>query len=569
MNKILASKLWWLFLLIVLVGFNYLASVVHTRIDLTQEKRYTLSPATKKLIKGLHDKVTVTVFLSGDMPAGFKKLSNSTKEMLQEFKELGGSNIQFKFEKPGEGLSDTAKEKMQLHLDSLGLKPTNIKVQAKAGEAQEERLVYPGALVKYRDREVAIDLLQGQDMMGGIQSLNNAEALLEYKMARSIQKITADTVPAIGYLVTSENQLNYNVFDLVDRTLRQEYRFGFVPIDSVPVIPTVFDALVIVKPITPFTEKQKLKIDQYVMQGGKVFWLIDKLYAEMDSLMRSHSDFVAYDRNLNIDDLLFKYGVRINGDLLQDLQCDKIPLVVGNYGSQPQMQLMPWPYFPTLSSYSNHPIAKNLDNVLSIFPNSLDTIKNNIRKTVLLASSERSRTLSTPAIVSLNSIKTEEDKKTFNQPFVPVAVLLEGRFTSLYTNRLSTGMLDTLAGMYKQPFRAATEKESKMIVVSDADIVTNVVTAKEGPLPMGYNQFTNYQYANKDFFLNCIQYLTDSSGILETRSKDFTLRLLDPQKTEEDRVQWQLLSIGLPVVLVLVFGVIYQAIRKRKYQGKK
>lgn len=569
MNKILASKLWWLFLLIVLVGFNYLASVVHTRIDLTQEKRYTLSPATKKLIKGLHDKVTVTVFLSGDMPAGFKKLSNSTKEMLQEFKELGGSNIQFKFEKPGEGLSDTAKEKMQLHLDSLGLKPTNIKVQAKAGEAQEERLVYPGALVKYRDREVAVDLLQGQDMMGGIQSLNNAEALLEYKMARSIQKITADTVPAIGYLVTSENQLNYNVFDLVDRTLRQEYRFGFVPIDSVPVIPPVFDALVIVKPITPFTEKQKLKIDQYVMQGGKVFWLIDKLYAEMDSLMRSHSDFVAYDRNLNIDDLLFKYGVRINGDLLQDLQCDKIPLVVGNYGSQPQMQLMPWPYFPTLSSYSNHPIAKNLDNVLSIFPNSLDTIKNNIRKTVLLASSERSRTLSTPAIVSLNSVKTEEDKKTFNQPFVPVAVLLEGRFSSLYTNRLSTGMLDTLAGLYKQPFRAATEKESKMIVVSDADIVTNVVTAKEGPLPMGYNQFTNYQYANKDFFLNCIQYLTDSSGILETRSKDFTLRLLDPQKTEDDRVKWQLLSIGLPVVLVLLFGAVYQAVRKRKYQGKK
>jgi ABC-2 type transport system permease protein len=573
MNKILASKLWWLFLLIVLIGFNYLASVVHTRIDLTQEKRYTLSPATKKLIKGLHDKVTITVLLTGDMPAGFKKLSNSAKEMLLEFKELGGSNIQFKFEKPGEGLSDTAKEKMQLHLDSLGLKPTNIKVQAKAGEAQEERLVYPGALVKYRDREVAIDLLQGQDMMGGIQSLNNAEALLEYKMARSIQKITADTVPAIGYLVGNGEPLTYNVFDLdlIEHTLRQEYRFGFVPIDSVQTIPTVFDALVIVKPTTPFNDKQKLKIDQYIMQGGKVFWLIDKLYAEMDSLMRSHSDFVAYDRNLNLDDQLFKYGVRINGDLLQDLQSDKIPLVVGNYGNQPQMQLVSWPYFPTLSSYSGHPIAKNLDNVLSIFPNSLDTVKNNIKKTVLLASSERSRIISTPAIVTLNSIKTEEDKKTFTRPFVPVAVLLEGRFSSLYTNRLSMGMLDSLAdpeGFYKQPFRAATEKEGKMIVVSDADIVSNVVTANEGPLPMGYNQFTNYQYANKDFFLNCIQYLTDSSGILETRSKDFTLRLLDPQKTEDDRVKWQLLSIGLPVVLVLLFGVVYQAVRKRKYQGK-
>src|SRR6266540_6747100 len=178
MNKILASKLWWLFLLIVLVGINYLALKLHARIDLTQEKRYTLSPATKKLLKGLHDKVGITVFLTGDMPAGFKKLSNSTQEMLQEFKELAGNNIQFKFEKPGDGLSDTAKEKMQIRLDSLGLKPTNVKVQAKAGESHEERLVYPGALIKYNDREVAVDLLQGQDMTGGVTSLNNAEALL-------------------------------------------------------------------------------------------------------------------------------------------------------------------------------------------------------------------------------------------------------------------------------------------------------------------------------------------------------------------------------------------------------
>jgi gliding-associated putative ABC transporter substrate-binding component GldG len=388
-------------------------------------------------------------------------------------------------------------------------------------------------------------------------------------MARSIQKITADSVPAIGYLVGNGELLTRNAVDLIDRTLRQEYRFGFVPIDSVPVIPTVFDALVIVKPTIPFNSEQKLKIDQYIMQGGKVFWLIDKLYAEMDSLMRSHSDFVAYDRNLNLDDQLFKYGVRINGDLLQDLQCDKIPLVVGNYGNQPQMQLVPWPYFPTLSSYSDHPIAKNLDNVLSIFPNSIDTVKNNIKKTVLLASSERSRIVSTPAIVSLNSIRTEDDLKTFNRSFVPVAMLLEGRFSSLYTNRLSTGALDTLAGLYKQPFRAATQSESKMIVVSDADIVSNAVTANEGPLYMGYNQFTNYQYANKDFFLNCIQYLTDSSGILETRSKDFTLRLLDPAKTEESRGKWQILSIGLPVVLVLLFGAVYQAVRKRKYQGRQ
>lgn len=565
MNKILASQFWWLFLLIGLAAINYLASVAHTRADLTQEKRYTLSPATRKLLTGLHDKVVITVLLEGDMPAGFKKLSNSAREMLMEFKELAGSHIQFKFQKPGEGLDDSARQKMQLQLDSLGLKPTNIKIQAKAGEAQEERLVYPGALVQYRDRELAIDLLQGQDMTGGVNSLNNAEALLEYKFAHTIQKITADTASAVGYLVGNGEPLTYNVYDLIDRTLRQDYRFGFVPIDSVPVIPRAFDVLMIVKPAQPFSDEQKLKIDQYIMHGGKVIWLLDKLYAEMDSLMRSQSDFVAFDRSLNLDDLLFKYGVRINGDLVQDLQCDKLPLVVGNYGNQPQMQLVPWPYFPLLSSYSGHPIARNMDNVLSVFPNSIDTIKNDIRKHILLATSENARTITTPAIVTLNSIKTEDDLKTFNTSHIPVAVLLEGKFASLYANRLSAGKRDTLDNLYRQPFLPAAQRENKMIVVSDADIVSNVVTA-QGPLTMGFNQFTNYQYANKDFIVNCIQYLVDSSGIVETRSRDFTLRLLDVKKTEEERSKWQLINIGLPVLLVTFFGIIYQALRKRKYQ---
>lgn len=565
MNKILASKLWWVYLLIVLAGINYLASVLHTRVDLTQEKRYTLSPATKKLLRGLPDQVQITVLLDGDMPAGFKKLSNSTREMLLEFKELARNNIQFKFKKPGEGLNDSARNQMLLYLDSLGLKPTNVKIQAKPGEAQEERLVYPGAIVQYADRELAIDLLQGQDMTGGIHSLNNAEALLEYKFAHTIQKITADTAPAIGYLVGNGEPMNYNVYDLVERTLRQDYRFGFVDINIEPVIPRELDALMIVKPTQTFTDEQKLKIDQYIMHGGKVIWLLDKLYAEMDSLLRVQSDFVAFDRNLGLDDLLFKYGVRINADLVQDLQCDKLPLVVGNFGDQPQMQLVPWPYFPLLSGYSGHPVSKNLDHVLSIFPNSIDTINNNIKKSILLASSENSRILSTPAIVSLNSVKTEAELKTFNKRHLPIAVLLEGKFSSLYANRLSAAKIDTLSNLYKQPFLATAAQEGKMIVMSDADIVANVVT-NEGPQAMGFNKFTGYQFANRDFILNCIQYLVDPSGILETRSKDYTLRLLDVKKTEEERNKWQLINIGAPILVLILFGVVYQAIRKRKYQ---
>ena len=567
MNKLLSSKYWWIYLLIILVGINYLASQFHYRMDLTAEKRYTLSEPTKKLLRNLSDRVSVTFFLDGDMPAPFKNLSNETKELLQEFRELGKSNIQLKFGRPGEGMNDTARVAFINYLtDSLNLKPTNVQVQANAGESQEERLVYPGALISYKDNEIAVNLLEGQSMTGGYQTLNNAEALLEYRFANAIQKITTDTVPVIGYLLGNGESYSYNVYDLITNTLKPRYGFGFAPIDSFAVIPKDFDALMIVKPTIPFNDNQKLKIDQYVMNGGKVIWLMDQLYAEMDSLVRSESDFVAFDRGLNADDLLFKYGVRINQDLVQDIKCDKLPQVVGNLGNKPQVELIPWPYFPLLSSYSNHPISKNLDDVLSIFPNSIDTVKTEgIKKTVLLATSSASRALSTPAIVTLNSAKTREEVSTFNRKNIPVAVLLEGQFSSLYANRLGRAKADSLSAA-GQPFRNNSGPGNKMIVISDADIVSNVVTQKDGPLSMGENQFTQYKYANQDFILNCIEYLTNPSGILEARAKDYTLRLLDPKKVDSSKTQWQFMNIVIPMAAVMIFGLIYQFIRRRKYQ---
>ncbi|RYF90005.1 MAG: gliding motility-associated ABC transporter substrate-binding protein GldG, partial [Chitinophagaceae bacterium] len=314
------------------------------------------------------------------------------------------------------------------------------------------------------------------------------------------------------------------------------------------------------------TDRQKLKLDQYIMNGGKVIWMIDNLYAEMDSLMRTQSDFVAFDRGLNLEDQLFRYGARINQDLVQDMQCDRLPLAVGNYGDKPQMQLVPWPYFPLLSSYSDHPISKNLNTVLSIFPNSIDTVEaEGIRKTILLASSDHSRRLNTPAMVSLNSVRTEEDLNTFNQQHLPIAVLLEGKFTSMYSNRLPASTADSLKNVFKQPFLSQAAFENKMIVISDADIAANVVTQNEGPLAMGTNQFTKMQYANHDFIVNCIEYLTNPSGILSTRSKTFVLRLLDPAKTEDEKTKWQIINVGVPVVIILIFAFIYQAIRNRKF----
>lgn len=559
------SKYWWIWLLIGVIVVNYLASFIHYRIDLTSEKRYTLSAPTKKLLENIGDRVGIDVFLAGDMPADFRNLRNNAEELLQEFRERN-KNIQIRFIKPGEGLSDTARQSFLLHLDTLGIHPTNVKVQIKAGESQEERLVYPAALVTYKDKIQAIDLLQGQNMEGGIQTLNTAAALLEYKFANAIQKLTQEKPAVIGYLAGNGEPLSYNVYDLIERTLKPNYGFGFIPIDSVPVIPLDFDAVIIVKPTIKFTDKQKLKLDQYIMHGGKVIWMIDALYAEMDSLLRKQGDFIAFDRGLNIEDQLFKYGVRINLDLVQDLQCDKLPLAVGNYGDQPQLQLMPWPYFPLLSSYSDNPIAKNLNNVLSIFPNSIDTVEaEGIKKTILLATSQNSRTLSTPALVSLNSVQTEDDIKTFNKKNIPIAVLLEGKFSSLFANRIPPSAVDSLNDIYKQPFLREAAESNKMIIISDADIVANVVTQNEGPLAMGTNQFTKVQYANKDFITNCIEYLTNSSGILSARGKTLVLRLLDPAKIEEQKTKWQAVNLGLPVVLILGFAFIYQAIRNKEY----
>ncbi|HTN05335.1 gliding motility-associated ABC transporter substrate-binding protein GldG [Agriterribacter sp.] len=568
MKKLLQSPYSWIYVIAGLVLINWVASQWHTRLDLTAEKRYTISPATRALLQSLDEQVTITVLLDGDLPAGFKKLAGSTQDMLQEFREISGNNIRFFFRQPGQGMNDTLKAALIDSLHSMGINPTNVRARTKEGEGEEQRLVYPGVVFEYKDRVSGADLLQGQSSVDGINSLNNAEALLEYKLAGAIDRIKRDKVPVIAYLTGNGQPQNYEVYDLIEKTLKPNYGFSILPVDSVPVIPAVFDALLIVKPLTGFSETQKLKIDQYIMRGGKVVWMIDKLYASLDSLQRSQGSFIAFEMGLNLDDLLFKYGVRINSDLVQDLNCTQIPLAVGSLGNRPQLQLMPWVYFPLLSSPNDNPISKNLDYVLSQFPQSIDTVKaEGIDKTILLASSVNTRILSTPAMVELNSVKNEEDMKAFTTVHVPVAVLLEGKFSSLFTNRISSAAKDSLSGLYKVPFRSSVDSSNKMIVISDGDVVTNFVSQEKGPLQMGENPFTHYQYANKEFFLNCMEYLVGNPGILETRGKDYTLRLLDKKKVDESKSFWQALNILLPVVLVILFGLIYAAVNKRRYAG--
>jgi len=567
MKKILAAKYWWIPLIVLLVLINAIASYFSVRTDLTAEKRFTLSQPTRRMLKNIDGQVNIKVFLEGDLPKDFKKLKNSTSELLQEFKEAGRTNLKYSFEKAGAGLNDSTKTYFLDSIARLGIKPYTIDAQVKEGEGAEQRQVVPGALVSYKDRVIAVDLLAGQNSELDESSINRVEATLEYKFANAINRITKDTVPLIGYLTGNGEPLSYNVYDLIGNNLKKNYAFNILNIDSVASIPAVFSTMIITKPTQKFTDEQKLKIDQYVMHGGKLLWMIDNLYAEMDSLERSQNDFIAFDRGLNLEDQLFKYGVRINLDLLEDINCDGYPSVIGSTGGKPQIKVLPFNYFPLLANYNNHPVAKNLDYVVSQFPNSIDTVKaDGIRKTILLATSDATKILSTPAKVSFTELATAANIAGFNQKNVPVAVLLEGKFNSLYTNRLTNALRDSLRAAGNE-FIAQDNTANKMIVIADGDIALNAVTKNDGPLQMGVNPYTKYKYANSEFVMNCIEYLSDNSGILETRSKDLTLRLLDKKKLETDKTTWQFVNIAGPLFLVVLFGGLYQFVRKRKYSA--
>lgn len=568
-RKVQEPRRHWLPLLIALLVINLGAAWFHYRLDLTKEKRYTLSRPTKELLKHLDDDITIDFFLQGDLKAGMRKLLKSTEELIQEFNEYSDGRIRLHNIDPLAGTDDSTKSYVLDSLQRMGIQPKTQVAQSKKGEEQSQRLVIPGAVIHYKNKIYPVDLLTGvqvgQQGQGEEQLYSNAETLLEYKFGSAIDKITRKQVPAIGYVVGNGEPLDYSVYSLIE-DVRANYRFGVVKLDSMPLIPQDINTLLIVKPTKKFTDREKLALDQYVMRGGQIIWAVDELYAEMDSL-RADRQTIAYDRGLELDDLFFKYGIRIKQDLIESVPAASLNMVVGMNGNKPDIQLLQWPYFPLLNGSLTHPISKNLDPVLARFVNSIDTVKApGIEKTVLLQTSANARVTSTPALISFESIKQSEDLRLFNQPNIPVAYLLEGKFRSLYEGRINTAVADSLANVYKQPFLASADKPARVIVIADADIVMNeTVQQGQRPLPMGYSKDINYRFANQDFIENCIEYMVSPSGILETRAKDFTLRLLDPAKVESDRTFWQFICIGLPILIVILGGYIYQFLRKRKY----
>ncbi len=559
-----ADKRWDLLVVIILlIALNLLAATFHYRIDLTNEKRFTISSPVKKILRNINDVVEVDIFLKGDLPSGFKKLETTSEELLQEFKEYSKGNIRYNLISPEEIIPGTERTYADT-LTSLGIIPINLKVQLKAGE--QSQYVYPAALVHYRGKIFPVNLYSGPKAISNIE-LNSAEVLLEYKFGDAINKVKENQKSLVAYSTGNGEPGGANVYDLVENVLRKNYELFTIDIAKEPVIPDTFKLLMIVKPKVSFTEEEKLKIDQYIMHGGKVLWFIDRLDAEMDSL-RIKNQVVAYDRNLKLEDLFFRYGLRINPDLLMDLQCDFLPFDVNG---NKQFEFLHWNYFPLFESKQNSVINKNLGLVAGRFVNSIDTVSApGIKKTILLSSSSNARTIETPVLISGEENKNAPEDDAYKKQNIPVAVLLEGIFKSLYKNRVSQATLDSNI-KYGTPFLSQSLHENKMIIAADGDIVLNGVLQAQ-PLPMGVNPYTvetqyQYQFANKQFVENCIEYLINEAGLSEARAKDYTLRLLDPKKVEGQKTIWQIVNIALPVLLIILVGIIYQWWRRRKYSS--
>lgn len=555
-------KLSWLWVIPAFIGINLLAAFFHIRLDLTDEQRFTISTPVQTMLENLKSETTVYVFLRGDMPAGFKMLSQSTEELLQEFKEYAGGRLDYEFVStdnpvPGTNIpwADT--------LIAKGAVPINLKIQLEKGE--QSQFIYPAAMVVSDGNMVVANLYQGNKPFISAPELNSAEALLEYRIADAIQQVHTNDRPLIAYAIGNGEPTGIHTYDLVENVLSKAYKVFTVNLQTEPNIPDTFDLLLIVKPEKPFTDAEKLKIDQYVMRGGKLLAFIDRLEAEADSLQLKNQ-VIAYDRNLHLNDLFFNYGVRINPDLIMDLQSDFLPFMVN---TSKQYQMLHWNYYPLFESPQTHIINKNVGLVAGRFVNSMDTVQaEGIHQTVLLNSSPNSRTIGTPALISGTENRNAPVDEDFRQNDIMAGVLLEGKFTSLYNNRISRETMDSLLAR-GTPYVAENIQPNKMIIISDGDIPLNQ-TYQSQPLPMGVNQYTvgtqyEYQFANREFVANSIEYLVNEGGLMEAKAKDYQLRLLDPKKTEAQRGKWQILNLALPLVFIVLFGLIYQWWRKRRY----
>jgi ABC-2 type transport system permease protein len=546
--------------IVAIIIINILSQFAFTRIDFTKEKRYTISNISTQILQNLKEPVKVTVYLEGDFPSGFKRLRSATKDLLIDYKAYAGSNLTYEFIDPVTGENQQQQQETLDQLSQKGIEPTNLSLKTESGLTQ--KMIFPAAIVSYKGKEIPVKLLQTRTGLSPEEVLNNSIQNLEYAFSSAIKKVSSGGKPRVGF-TEGNGELDDTHLQDAMKSLSDGYEAGRINLSQI-----TYDGIqklkvmVIAKPETQFSELEKYKIDQFIMKGGKVIWSLDQVNADLDSMRRSRKgEELAFQKKLNLDDQLFTYGIRINYDLIGDMNCGQIPVSTGEVGGQAQIQMVPWLFYPIIMPVSLHPMVKNLDGIKTQFVSTIDTISTkNVKKTILLTTSPYNRELETPTIISLNMIEDTPDPKRFQSTPKPVCVLLEGSFKSNFLNRpIPEGTNFPVASINKSV-------NSKMLVFSDGDVFKNEVSTKDGSVfPLGYDKYNQQTYGNKTFLLNALDYLTDDSGLITLRTKEIKLRLLDKGKLVAEKTKWQLINTLLPLIMLIVFGIFQHIYRKRKY----
>ena len=559
---------------LIVIFVNVIGYYLFVRLDLTSEKRYTLSKSTKTLLKKVDEPVLFRVYLEGEFPADFKRLQNETKEMLNQFRAYN-KNIQYEFVNPNNFDDPQERQVFYQKLAQKGIQPTQIQVST--GNGVTTQVLIPAADVMYKGSETSIQLLQSQKYVDQSQLLNNSIQSLEYVLSNAIRALSRSMKPTVAFMRGHGELPLPNLSDIIGSlyeyytldTVRMDENINSLttrtlnPKDSTYQFHNKYDLIIIAKPTRPFSDRDLYILDQYVMYGGKLLWLVDPLDADLDSLAHA-GQAVATRYPLNIEEMLFTYGARINPDLVMDIRCRPIPMTVGMVGDKPQIQFQPWLYFPEIVPLSSHPIVRNLDLIKTDFLSSIDLIDNEIEKTVLLTTSEFSRVKNAPSIYDLNEAKIEPDRRLFNRQNIPVAVLLEGRFKSMFRNRLTPDFTELPAMGYRE-----VGDSTRMIVISDGDIIKNRFNYNDGTgFPLGYDFYTEAMYANKELLLNCVDYLVGDDGAIASRSRDIKIRKLNVMKLKEERTKYQLINILLPSGIILLASIAIIIIRRKQYRKK-
>jgi len=541
--------------IVLVVVINLLARFVYTRFDLTEDKRYTLSEPAVAVAQKFETPVIVDVLLDGNIPAEFAKLKTETIQLLESFGSKN-SNIKYNLVDPLEDSENPQETVAQLQ--SLGLQPANVTVEENGKVSNE--LVFPWAMVNYNDQTVKVPLLKNKLGSSAEDRINNSVQQLEYAFADAFTKLSIEEKKSIAVIKGNGELDDIYIADYLT-TIRDYYNIGAITLDSVASNPQNvlnqlknFDLALIAKPTEAFTDQEKYVMDQYMVQGGKSIWMIDQVNMEMDSIYAGGGEAIAVPRDLNLKDLFFKYGIRINPVLVNDLYFTQIVLASGE-GNDSQYNPLPWFYYPMVFSQNNHPINTNIEAVRLQFTSPMDVLENDYEKTILLQSSPLSKTDGIPRVVSLDMINQQPDQETYNNGNLPLAVLIEGSFTSMYKNRVKPLKLQNT--LEEGP-------ENKMIVISDGDVIKNQLRNGR-PLELGYDKWTNSFYGNKEFLVNSTNYLLDNTGLINIRNKKVSIPLMDVKKIAEQKTKWQLVNIGLPVVLTLLFGLFFGYYRKRKF----